>query len=122
MKAILQRNTMLHEPTGGGDWRMPTKDELNELRTKCTWTWTTQNSVNGYKVTGPSGASIFLPAVGYRKGSSLIYAGGFGFYCSSTPFERYDDLMADGLGFYSSDRNVSGTPRSNGNAVRSVLE
>ena len=50
----------------GGSWRMPTRDGLNELKTKCTWTWTTQNSVNGYKVTGPSGASIFLPAASFR--------------------------------------------------------
>ena len=46
----------------GGDWRMPTKAELNELLNNCTWTWTTQNGHKGYKVTGPNGNSIFLPA------------------------------------------------------------
>ena len=69
----------------GGDWRMPTYDELNELRTKCTWTWTTQNGVNGYKVTSKTNSNyIFLPAAGFRDGSSLDSAGGYGYYWSST--------------------------------------
>ena len=47
----------------GGSWRMPTNTELTELRNNCTWTWTTQNGVNGYKVTSKgNGNSIFLPA------------------------------------------------------------
>ena len=102
----------------GGGWRMPTEDELDELRTKCTWTWTIQNNVNGYKVTGPSGASIFLPAAGYRLGSSLYFAGFDGYYWSSTP----DDYYAYGLGFYSSDRWVNYDYRYFGHSVRSVLE
>ena len=56
----------------GGKWRMPTDAERDELVENCTWTWTTQNSVNGYKVTGPNGNSIFLPAGGY-KGSGPDY-------------------------------------------------
>lgn len=54
----------------GGDWRMPTKAEQDELREQCTWTWTTQNGVEGYKVTSKSnGNSIFLPDAGVREGS-----------------------------------------------------
>lgn len=49
----------------GSSWRMPTTDQQTELRTKCTWTWTTRNGVNGRLVTGPNGASLFLPAAGY---------------------------------------------------------
>ena len=49
----------------GGSWRMPTDAEWTELRTKCSWVWTTLNGVNGCKVTGPNGNSIFLPAAGY---------------------------------------------------------
>ena len=75
----------------GGDWRMPTYDELNELRRNCTWTWTTQNGVNGYNVEGPNGNSIFLPAAGYCIGSSPSHAGGGGYYWSSTPYEYDDD-------------------------------
>ena len=35
----------------GGSWRMPTYEEFRELLSNCTWTWTTMNGVNGYKVT-----------------------------------------------------------------------
>lgn len=47
----------------GGTWRMPTKAELEELQTKCTWTWTTVGGKGGRLVTSKSnGNSIFLPA------------------------------------------------------------
>ena len=69
----------------GGSWRMPTDAELTELRSNCTWTWTTQNGVNGYKVTSKSnGNSIFLPAAGYRRGSSSGGAGSYSYYWSSS--------------------------------------
>ena len=72
----------------GGAWRMPTDVEWTELREQCTWTWTTQNGVNGYKVTskksGYTNNSIFLPAAGYRGGSSLSGAGSYGTYWSSS--------------------------------------
>jgi hypothetical protein len=68
----------------GGAWRMPTKAEQDELRNNCTWTWTTQNGVNGYKVTGPNGNSIFLPAAGYLVGGALNLAGSGGYYWSSS--------------------------------------
>ena len=35
----------------GCNWRIPTKDEFEELRTNCTWVWTAANGVNGYKNT-----------------------------------------------------------------------
>ena len=76
----------------GGSWRMPTYAELTELREQCTWTWTTQNGVKGYKVTSKSnGNSIFLPAAGSRDGSSLGYPGSFGNYWLSSLDTLYTD-------------------------------
>ncbi len=72
----------------GGSWRMPTKEEYDELRNNCTWTWTTQSDINGYKVVGPNGNYIFLPAAGYQDGTSLNDVGSFGFYWSSSLFAR----------------------------------
>ena len=50
----------------GADWRMPTYNELTELRNYCTHAWTTLNGVNGRRFVGPNGNSIFLPAAGCR--------------------------------------------------------
>ena len=73
----------------GAEWRMPTIAEQNELRNNCTWTWTTQNGVNGYKLTGNNGNSIFLPEAGYRVNSSLYDAGSDGYYWSSSLLESH---------------------------------
>lgn len=48
----------------GGNWRIPTRAEINELYSLCTWTSTTLNGVSVLKVTGPSGACIYLPFTG----------------------------------------------------------
>ncbi len=72
----------------GGDWRMPTKQELEDLNEKCDWTWTTKNGVNGYIVHGRgryASASIFLPCAGIGDGTSLYFAGSYGHYWSSVP-------------------------------------
>ena len=68
----------------GGSWRMPTDEEWTELRTKCTWTWTTENGVKGSKLTGPNGKSIFLPAAGSWDVTYLYRAGSSGYYWSSS--------------------------------------
>ena len=68
----------------GGYWRMPTMAELEELHYQCTWTWTTQGGKNGYRVTGPNGNSIFLPASGYWAGDARSGVGSVGVFWSST--------------------------------------
>ena len=83
----------------GGSWRMPTNDEMQELVDHCEWEWTEVNGVNGSRVIGPNGSCIFLPAAGYRDGSSLYLAGYFGYYWSSTPDDGGDDNSAFYLGF-----------------------
>ena len=45
----------------GGDWRMPTYTEIEELIKECNWQMETVNGVNGFRVLGPNGNSIFLP-------------------------------------------------------------
>ena len=72
----------------GGSWRMPTDAEWKELMNNCTWTWTAQNGVNGYRVTSNKGGytdkSIFIPAAGDRYGTSLSGVGSSGNYWSSS--------------------------------------
>ena len=106
----------------GGAWRMPTKAEQDELRNKCTWTWTTQNGVNGYKVVGSNGNSIFLPAAGYMYGGTLKYAGSGGYYWSSLLYTDDSDCAyrvyfdSGGVGWY------YGLNRYNGHSVRPVCQ
>ncbi len=92
----------------GGDWRMPTIAEFDELLANTTSEWTTQNGVNGRKFTSKTnGKSIFLPAAGYRWIGELLYAGSNGNYWSSTLIESrpYDarHLYFDGGGVYTGD-------------------
>lgn len=108
----------------GGDWRMPTKDEVNELRNNCTWTWTTQNSVNGYNVEGPNGNSIFLPAAGYYSYQSFKDAGTRGFYWTSSDYinDFGIDNYAVSLTIKSTSYNNGGNDRGNGRSVRPVIK
>ncbi len=68
----------------GGVWRMPTHQEQSDLISKCDWTWTTMNGVNGYVVRGKgayTSNSIFLPCAG----NGDVYVGSHGYYWSSVP-------------------------------------
>ena len=105
----------------GGSWRMPTDAEFRELINKCTWTWTTVNGKNGYKVVSKvNGNSIFLPAAGYRYGTSLGSAGSYGFYWSGSLGESYS-YYARYLLFNSGHRGTSNHNRRYGRSVRPVL-
>ena len=59
----------------GGSWRIPTKEEFDELVYRCKFEWTTYNGVNGYRIVGPNGKSIFFPAAGYYSGPGTLEAG-----------------------------------------------
>lgn len=104
----------------GSTWRIPTKSELEEIEDECTWTWTTQGGRNGYKVTGPNGNSIFLPATGYFNGSSLYNVGERGDYWSSTPYDNGG--YASIFNFNSSGRYQNWDNRYYGLTVRPVSE
>ena len=68
----------------GSDWSIPTQQQFQELKDKCTWTWTTLNGKNGYEVKAANGKSIFLPAAGSRLGSGLKRDGDNGNYWVSS--------------------------------------
>mgnify|MGYP003302756243 CR=1 FL=1 len=122
---IVDNNTMLdHEDDAatvnwGGAWRMPTKAEQDELRNNCTWDWTTQNGVNGYKVIGPNGNSIFLPAAGFMHEGTLTNAGSYGDYRSSS-LEADEPYLAYIVYFYSDYVDWSYGSRCSGLSVRPV--
>ena len=106
----------------GSTWRMPTITEFEELCKKCTWTWTSQGVYEGYKVTGPNGNSIFLPAAGWCSGTNRNYVGERGFYWSSTLSSSFS-YDARSLGFNSSRHyTYDYSHRSDGQSVRPVTE
>ena len=103
----------------GEDWRMPSYDQLNELKTNCTWSGTTINGVNGLMVTGPNGNSLFLPTAGYRYENSLSTDGSFGLYWSRIlgSAHQYD---ACNLGFSVREQTWLESHRYNGYTVRPI--
>ncbi len=113
----------------GGNWRMPTKADWQELKNNCTIEWRQLNGANGYKVTSPNGKFIFLPAAGYRS-SSYFNSDGHnndsqGYYWSSSLTEN-DPSYAWYLWFNSDDFSVSNhtygskSTRNNGCTIRAV--
>ena len=117
-KTVLEPEDDAAHVSLGGKWRMPTDAEWKELRTECTWTWTTQNDVNGRLVTGKNGNSIFLPAAGYRDDIHLNDAGSFGDYWSSSLYQ----IVAWYVYFNSSDVKRSYNRRYLGFSIRPVTE
>ena len=111
----------------GGKWRMPTDAEWFELRNadNCSWTWTSIDGVNGYKVqskkSGYTDNWIFLPVAGYRYGDYFDNVGSDGYYWSSSLFtDRTYNAFC--MSFNSSGVSNHNTFRSYGRSVRPVSE
>ena len=105
----------------GENWRLPTRMEMEELVEKCLWKWTSQGGRNGYRVTGPSGSSIFLPAAGWYLGMSLSMVGYDGYYWTSDPMidntQNSYYLVFDSDGY-----NVDWNSRGSGFPIRPVKD
>jgi len=103
----------------GPDWRMPTKEEWQELYSNTTVTGTTQNGVSGLLFTAANGNSLFLPAAGYRNDSSLYETGIWGDYWSSS-LNTGDPSRAWSFDFNSGYYTLFGSGRDYGFSVRPV--
>ena len=105
----------------GGNWRMPTHEDWQELYNNTEQQWTQVNGVNGYKLTASNGNYIFLPAAGLGSGSSLYDEGSNGYVWSSS-LHRVGSNSAFRCDFYSSWFNPDYYGgRCNGFSVRGVL-
>lgn len=76
----------------GSQWQTPTLEQFKELKDKCKWTWVRLGSENtpgtyGYKVTGPNGNSIFLPAAGWKDDTKIDGENKKGSYWTKTIFK-----------------------------------
>ena len=94
--------------------KLPTYDQMLELKESCQWQWTG----SGYKVIGPNGNSMILLAAGYRDcGGSTGSIGSLGHYWSSTPNGSNDACY---LFLYSSGVLINSHGRCMGKSVRLV--
>ena len=108
----------------GVQWRMPLIGEYVELVNKCVWEWTSLNGVRGYKITGPNGGYIFLPAAGEMFGDKLYFGEGYedGTLASywASVIQSDDPRFAWLLGFREDAFDVWGEIRIDGRPVRAV--
>ena len=87
----------------GGKYRMPTRAEMQELLDRCTITSEILNGVEGFRVKGPNGNSIFMPATGYEDHSSYHSSSYLytiirrGFYWTSEPYNSKTSRYANSL-------------------------
>lgn len=94
----------------GGNWHMPTREQIIELLENTTYTWTTQDGVNGrlFTSTKDTSKSIFFPAAGgawdglvresgysgtiwfsILDGGNFVYGQCFTFYYGLNFYSRY---------------------------------
>lgn len=133
-KAVLDPEDDAASANWGGNWRMPTATEFEELIDMCTWIWTTMNGKNGYKVVSKvNGNSIFFPASGHlpagiisvslpASGDHIVETNsseGIGYYWSKSLFHS-DPGTAYCLFFNWTGATIDDDPRYKGHSVRPV--
>lgn len=102
----------------GGNWSIPTKEQWQELISKCSWQWTSENGVKGYRVSR-NGKSIFLPASGINYGTSINGKNAIGSYWSANI--STDIRNAYGLSFNANSHRLNSSySRNNGFPIRPV--
>lgn len=93
-KKVLEPENDAATANWGPDWRMPSVEDYEELRSQCYWNWTTRNGVRGFvvqsKVPGYTDRSIFLPAGGYRDETGRQWAGIGGYYWTNKLGSEWD--------------------------------
>ena len=123
-KTVLESTDDAATQVMGGDWRMPTKAELQELIDYTTNEWITNyngTGVNGRKFTGSNGNSIFIPAADFRSGSSFYGREDYNGDIWSSSLFTSRPKNAWYLNFFSDDFYVDYADRNYGLMVRGVL-
>lgn len=100
----------------GDKWRTPSDKEFYELRTNCNWDWTVINGHSGFRITGPNGNSIFLPAAGIESSHLGSWNDQHGF-SGSNKFGLYWKYDYSGIFHFEAD-NIGG----NGDAAKSNID
>lgn len=125
-KSVLEKSDDPASLYLGGNWRVPTRAELNELISECNWTFTTVDGVGGFlvqsKKSGYTDKSIFLPAAGIKGVNGSSYVGSEGVYWSSN-LETVNNTGAYALNVVNGGRNSTlSYYRLNGCSIRPVTK
>lgn len=106
----------------GGDWHMPSPEQIQELIDNTTSTWTKQDGVNGRLFTSKKDVSktIFIPVAGYAWDGSIRGSGDFGGVWSSV-LNAVNVSDGQGLYFGSGSAYLDSDYRYSGFSVRGVL-
>ncbi|MBE6202040.1 MAG: hypothetical protein E7135_00035 [Rikenellaceae bacterium] len=106
----------------GDGWRMPTREEFQELVHKCKWREAERNGVYGFEVVAPNDNAIFLPAAGYRHDTLSYHVGIEGLYWSASSTEEGDNKRASLVRVTNHERLVDDYYRYYGAPIRAVRE
>lgn len=119
----LETNFDVAQHKWGEGWRMPTREEFQELLTYCKWTWTKVGNISGYKVESKADDntnSIFLPAAGMMEDREPKNQGVHGWYWASVPFAGNDYLSWNLEFSENEDYGLSTLSRRCGFTVRAI--
>lgn len=115
--------------TYGGNCRIPTVTDWQELIDNCTWTWTTVGGVNGYliqsKVKNFESRSFFLPTNTPTFNGSTLRANQGGYYWTSNLIENAPDnakCLYFTEGAIKLDQTSNFTKRAAGSYIRAVCD
>jgi len=107
----------------GKGWRMPTREEFDELLYYCNWRYVQKGGVWGSEITSPTTKNtIFLPCAGFKDEAKHENTSGNGLYWTSTPRRdewnsgAYMYQFGGGLG------EISTGERSYGYTIRPVTD
>lgn len=103
----------------GSEWRMPSIENLNELKTYCTRSRITLNGVTGDKYLGPNGNSIFLPVAGQRLSDYIWHLGSECVIWSSSIVKEAPNTAFELFSYYSS-YYFEESKRCEGQQVRAI--
>lgn len=104
----------------GDGWRMPTREEFQELIDKCRWHECERDGVYGFEVVAPNENTIFLPAAGYRYDTQCYHAGIEAIYWSASSADCNDKKQASAMRISNHERVVDDYYRYYGAHIRAV--
>lgn len=111
----------------GGNWRMPTTDDFNELLDPSACSYTAVSDYEGSGVSGilfiseSNSNKLFFPNSGYRGGTSINGRNNIFYYWSSSTYLSSRPGMAYAATYESGSITMPSTPRYFGLPIRGVI-